>query len=526
MVHLLRNPMTAVIRSWMIAWLSLSSIACRSSTSAIETLDQLVFKELTKNRVVMLGDGSHGGGSYLRLLTNVLKYWLCQLRSHPGDTCNPKKLVLVVETVDQEVEALYKYLKGGDSAPWLEFVYEASCRWGGWGGLTTDEIEFWDDFRNIWIEVAHSRTVCGLEDLELTLMAGEAIDLRTLDDHPGETQETSEKRRFEWFALRRDSLIAQKVAAFLSLNSGHKALVFYGTAHLLRGIENKNRISGLDAISGESMKAYFLAHYLDSLIGRESVSVITSSSNNDNICNIEHFTFDKRGPDHKINQSVVPPETFPVDLTRSRRTLTILLRQLVRCGYEPDRASQDLARATSRRFLCQIGRSYLAFDVKTAPIIDSLRRTALSMNTPQAIKRFVSSAEVLTTQFNAQENIKEIDKWIEIWGCPDSTLYVDELRRVLRNVTPARHEALSLRDRIRVGHSSARLRDEEHTILLGKRNELQLYLTINLLWIGTPDERKVAVASLQESTGLSFNSAKEWSEWWRNRFTAVFSEGI
>jgi hypothetical protein len=39
---------------------------------------------------------------------------------------------------------------------------------------------------------------------------------------------------------------------------------------------------------------------------------------------------------------------------------------------------------------------------------------------------------------------------------------------------------------------------------------------INLLWVATPEERARAIEYLKKETGLNYEAAKEWTEWWRN----------
>jgi len=505
---------------------SLSPFHCYSSNRPLDTLDQLVLDELASHRIVMLGDGFHGHGAYQRLVTGVLEHWLEQLQDHPQHSQIPRKLVLVRETVDSEIEAFNHYLARGDLGPWLDTIYDGSCRWGGWAGLTTDELEFCYDLRKIWTEVQQLKIRKGFQDVDLAFVAGEGVRPYSLSDRKGETQEAAEKRRFLWFAFERDSLIAHKIDSFLSSHKEHKALVFYGTAHLVRGLVDKNRTSGLEGISSEPLYAYFLAHYLDSLYGRANVSVITSQNNTADRRCVEHLSFDAQGPDYRICQTVVPPEACPVDFIRSRRVLDILLRQLNRCSKSAGKVDLRLARATARRFLIQTGRSHLAFEPQTSRLLDSLRRMATCLNTQSDIGRFVSIGKALSGQFDAMRNIEELERWIDLWGCPDSTLYVDELRRVLRNVTPLRQEALSLQDKFHVGLLSARLREEEDLVLREKGRELRLYLALNLLWVGTPEEQKTALTSLQGATGLSLSTAGEWSRWWRERFFARYTGAL
>ena len=39
---------------------------------------------------------------------------------------------------------------------------------------------------------------------------------------------------------------------------------------------------------------------------------------------------------------------------------------------------------------------------------------------------------------------------------------------------------------------------------------------INLLWVGTNEERETALNYLKKTFTSDLNTAKEWTEWWRN----------
>jgi hypothetical protein len=48
--------------------------------------------------------------------------------------------------------------------------------------------------------------------------------------------------------------------------------------------------------------------------------------------------------------------------------------------------------------------------------------------------------------------------------------------------------------------------------------DLVEYFLVNLLWIGTPEEKARAFAELTTLTGRSYRTPEEWSEWWRGRY--------
>ena len=44
---------------------------------------------------------------------------------------------------------------------------------------------------------------------------------------------------------------------------------------------------------------------------------------------------------------------------------------------------------------------------------------------------------------------------------------------------------------------------------------------IQICWVGNADEQRQAIIELKKLTGESFNTAKEWTKWWRKKVALI-----
>jgi hypothetical protein len=110
-------------------------------------------------------------------------------------------------------------------------------------------------------------------------------------------------------------------------------------------------------------------------------------------------------------------------------------------------------------------------------------------------RRFLELGRDLVNRFDAVENLRHLGQWI------DTTSEDPE-----RSLKPLE------------GNLPPRTLGSEGT---QEMDELIRYLAVNLLVIATDAERIDAMVMLRESTGLGYDSVKEWRAWWRGRYSGI-----
>ena len=94
----------------------------------------------------------------------------------------------------------------------------------------------------------------------------------------------------------------------------------------------------------------------------------------------------------------------------------------------------------------------------------------------------------------------------------DSSFYNEMLHEVIVNI-PGADSVLGYRSPMHLPLDST-----AREFVRAHHRDLVEYFLINLLWIGTPDEKTSARAELTTFTGNSYSTPEEWSEWWRGRY--------
>ena len=496
-------------------------LGCSRDSRPLSSLDGLLLEELYTHKIVMLGDSYHGHGYYERLVTGFLNSWLDELGKNEVSPRVPKKLVLFLEDLQSQNDEMWAFMKTGDVHAYLSYSVDMSMKWGG--GFTIDRLEFFGDLKEILDRINDlNETRSSSDRLELRICAAESdppFDYHTkiqLDE------DSFDRIRTQWFANARDSLSSEIVRRELSRDTAAKALIFYGTGHLLRKQVDKTAVVDARVLFSEPIYGYFMAHYLDKLFGRDEVSeFMTSNAKVSTETFVKKIPFDNNDSDFEVHCELWPPSPSPLWFVTSKTLLRIYLEEFVKHSRSNTQADKRLRISCGRRLVSRLERSYLISERSTHTMIDSFANYAL-MRTDSGVP-LVKAEELghrLVDSFDATKNIDSIETWIARVELPDSTLYKASLVDVLSNLSTCgcfESKEIHAQD---IGVSSLALGGAIPAYLRLCKVELQQYCYVMLLWYGTSEEREKAQESLRRSSGLVFETPKQWTHWWRSKYTS------
>ncbi len=287
-------------------------------------------------------------------------------------------------------------------------------------------------------------------------------------------------------------------------------MIFYGTAHLLRGRQNKaawEAPKGVDTAYG-----YYMANYLDQYFSRDSVSIFyTVNCPRGSYSGIAELEHSATTSDYVVSCVPITPAKFPLEIIHCQTTLRVLFELMKKYSLGSSEEEQVYAHIYTHFLDFQLKRSYLNSRPDVRPWLDSLQRYALDTSRI-GNKRKVEIADKLIKSFDAVKNINLLNEWIAMpFG--NWQFYLTMLKMVLTNL-PSREIP------ILENKQFENLSLDEHTksIILNRKEDLINYFLVNLLWIGTPDEKGRATKELMSRTGLKLRTEEEWSNWWRTKY--------
>jgi len=446
--------------------------------------------ELSRYKVVMLGDIQHGGALPWQSLLSVLDHWSTSLQA---DRHAPRDLTLFLECTEEAADILSSYLQTGDWERLLDYYLPSG---------TLERLEFYADLRE-----AVSR-LPGPEEIESN---GESQSLWVrgaepwgIYDRPAITREEA----YRCFVEERDEAIAAGILDHLRDYPKRHVLVFYGNLHLIA-----NRVTKPSAPPGypaERREGYYLAHYLKRALGEEAVLTVNQMAHPTHGSDARPDWDDER--DILVEWSEIPSDWLaPVQIGLEYDF--VILRHL------PLVAKHPLRQICCRRIVD----SSLADLERMAPHEDvgffaarqtGVARRALALSTgktydePSLWRRWWSThdydgaARLMSPAFS--------DQVLDLIG---------DLRRQDRNAAPQLMGlGLPLRDfhGILAGAPAVwRLFWDQH------RTEVWTLQAIGMLWCGDNEESSWARRYLTDISGHDFDEPQDAMKWWRTRYREV-----
>jgi hypothetical protein len=431
----------------------------------------------------------------------------------------PQKLLLFVEPDSEVFNLQQRSTRSGDLTPWLAYLIKLETVWGHLiGGTSVDNVEYAAALNLIADRVARLNAAYPAHPYDFQIVCPEAMPPYKPFDR-GQTRDTAEIRKkylefgrtkFNYFAHDRDRLSSSAVRKSMLEHPDYKGVIFYGTAHLLRGIHDKSPLGGKE-FGIDTAYDYYLAHFLDQDFGRDSVAVFTSQQEPTmDEARVDQFVHGPDSPDYVIMTPLIPPGPSPLEIMPSRTVLNAL-RQLVQdCEKEGTEHGRMFSRAFSTKLYLQLKRSTLNNQPSTRIMLDSIHVHTRDTSAAAAAKKDIL-LDSLISAYDGIASIDSIHNWFGILAA-DSSFYDEMLNLVIKNM-PGADTVTALRGPLRLPLDTA-ARAFLHTHLTDRIE----YFLVNMLWIGTPDEKTRARAKLIALTGQSYQTAEEWSIWWRSRY--------
>lgn len=495
----------------------------------IDSLNALMMKSMVEHKCTMVPDGSHGVGFFLNMVTGALQYWAEQLEKDPRSASLPHSICLLLEKDKAFEQSIKTFFDTGDIVPEFQREYAINTR----VQINTFSIDYYAFLQSL--RAVHEKIKILADknpDLHIGLevLGAEADPPYTLDEIGAMQQREFVQKRFNFFATVRDRESAANVRKALDEHPGSRALIFYGSAHLIRTKFDKGT---MDNSTGQHVFDYFLAHFLDSLYGRDQNCVFQISPGRPN--NEHDFaaqaTFllkSKIIPDAADYGIVIRDPVYwaiPYRFARSAALFGAYRKAFADFSAGRTDMNRRVFGAGVGSMVSDLMHSYYSADPVKRRSVDSLLAAGrLSVHDSSAIPEVLRISDALARDFDPVKNIDSMATWLLDQSQPDSMSYFKMLREVLCEFPHPRYDAaeswLDADERLagQPSHPAYCLSEVEKTALHNALPELKRIALFSLGCIGTKEERDAAIRQLQMITGRSYGTIAEWAKWWPHRF--------
>lgn len=450
-----------------------------------------IVRQLSKRRIVMLGDFAHEFPLSNYGLITTLNTWLTMLDKGESDQ---RRLTLFLEDDGQVTELLRQYLKTGDLSPWLDFVLP---------GTSIERLEFYADLRAIALRIeSMNSTLAASKKIMFDVQGPEAMNIfdpRILD--------LSARSSRLFFVRERDSLIANNVVTYLNGRADYKALIFYGNGHLIKNDVQKD-MSGI--LTPDESKGKFLGYYLKTAFGDSAVFTINQIGRTRSQLKLDSFA----GKDAYLLSSQVPwKDSHPDDNDIIPENFDAFI---IRDGF--------IVQAHPLRY------------VFSKKVVEAAIR-GLQFSEPHrsgAMGNRLFQQAMITLAFLADTNYSTTNQWTS-WSAShqfegSKRLQSGELRRVIAarstRVLGTREFGGIIDDLINMGFDSrvgspTMTPEEWNTHLTEQWSQIAVLNAIGALWIGDPAEQAAARTYLIQASGENLTEPSQYLKWWRKRYFDV-----
>lgn len=439
----------------------------------------------------MLGDFAHEFPLPFNTLTSTLSNWLTMLKKGESDESH---VTLFLEEDGRTADLIRQYLKNGDLNPLLDFLLP---------NTSIERLEFYADLRGITTRIdSMNRFLSPSKQIVLDIQGPEAFnnfDPIVLD--------LSDRASRLLYVNQRDSLSAMNVESYLKERPGQKALMFYGTGHLIKNVVKK-RFAG--SLTPKENTGYFLAHYLKRVFGDDQVFCVTQADRHHSPLQPgEHD-----GPDVLFLSHDVPWANSPPDdeyLVPANFDAFIIRNQFHIHSHPLDHVfSERIISASIKRLESlehhQSGAMGSRYYKEALRTLEFLSDTNFSM--PAEWKSWYAAHRFEGLNRLRSESVRNrfANNCFRALGTPEFGRYIDEL--------------INLGFDPRVG-SPTMTRQEWDKCFNDMWPQIVFLNAIGVCWIGDPGEQVQARAYLFQSSGKNCDNPAAYLKWWRKKFYDV-----
>ena len=307
------------------------------------------------------------------------------------------------------------------------------------------------------------------------------------------------KKKAQYFAYKRDSLITLNIQKFLNENPGYKSIVFYGGAHLIREKVNKTQILN-DPNIKEDMYGYFLAYYLDSLYSRDKVCVFYERPIFDfNFENIFKPPAEPGKPDYYVSEKTFPDHSLTMSFARSKTYLEALHEVMLKYKDKKSDAEQMIYRNLALKFTNIVMHTYLHEKIKKT---DNIRKT---------IEGVLVKSSALTGNYDVIQSLKRCDEGLTTNILQEN--YYNELVNMLSNI-PAFQIDIRSNEALKDGNLSSTIIEKIKNL----KEDISIYLAIHTLFIADKNESEQVLEFLAKNLKSDYKNKMEWFNWWQSKY--------
>jgi len=229
----------------------------------------------------------------------------------------------------------------------------------------------------------------------------------------------------------------------------------------------------------------------------------------------------KESPDFNVYCEPIPFYPCPLNLIKTKNTIQILHELLKMHSDDNDENDENYGMRFTANFLRCVMPSYLYLDQIFKLQFDSLFTIIkVNHNEQLGLEKLIQIGNDILLNFDAVENIKEIDRWATSPDFNRDHYFSSQLGNILDSFPSksyANCDSVLVISEIFNEQTDAISKSENQNII-SLKNDLIEYFLIKLLWIGNTEEKQKALAYLKQSANLDYNTAKKWNEYWRNKF--------
>ena len=463
---------------------------------------EFALNKIKSNRIFMLADEEHGSDLYMKTVIDILWKWVKIYEIDPNKYAlsnYPKTLFLVLERDSIAGNSIRKYFASGNLIDAIDPHQIVD------NTFSNAVLEFDSDLHSLHMHIdSLNRYQPATSQLQYDIYCPEKTIYYT---------DWSKEKSEQYFTYERDEYSSAKVIKLLEDHPTAHALIFYGGQHLFLGQQPKPPQNPIG-------KGYYLAHYLRKHFPRQGgvyicdqVSIPLNKFRLDNAFNrIDHsfgiedscwqdIPFAKgTGLPHfdaTIFHVAQPQSPCRLYHLLSETMIDLILQHIDECKNTKNELQQSHLLVWLSYLSIFTDKDYATIDRSDSNIV----QLAIS-----EIKQWRKS-----TKFDVVKDIIDLSVWkrvvdrIRFYPNPLSLWYQKLLSECIGFSVWYPYEA-----------SSQVRADATWKYIQRYRKYITIDHLISVLWIGTSQEKEKALRALEQESGQSYQTPKEWAEWFSN----------
>ncbi len=434
--------------------------------------ERFIARKVLDGKIVMLADAAH---HYYNVYHSLLKVLYEVAEEVSPVQITPTKLSIILEMSHEDAEDLEFYVTGGT----LDKLIERLTPY-----LFYEDMEFYSNFRTFYeYSVKKSNLIIDI------------VGFEPMNSEPSPEIIKATYQQIDSAFMVRDSILSMRIIKYIDDNPDRKMLIFYGSGHLLKGLTSKPSNYGT---CGECL-GYFMADYLKRNYGDKNVLTF-----NQKWLPPEYFQGTNLS-EAEFSDIVVPAES--IDFSKLQYTnqydYFVLWNKTIDNSL-PHRFDLIFSRRSAEKY-CESLRTY-----------DS---TGQNDNTKVYYNSLIYFLNLITC--NDFKDPVDVAEWKGLSGY----LGIDVMRsdcfkqRIFEIYAHSKSKKLLVLfgfkpGDIEIGETTDTLRRFDE--IWNSNLEQMIFLNqIGVMWLGYPDEQKLAKEYLIQYSGKDFDDPSDYFAWFR-----------